>query len=121
MSEEQQPELKINMSGVFAILFMISLSIAIVYMGYRIGCPGIIVWGYIFLLGTILSLLVVASRIFALKVFIGSIREDEEKRLIEERIKKILEEKEQYGGKEEEEEGEEEQSDAESSEHDFGY
>jgi len=94
MSEEQ-PELKINVSGVIGILIILALSIVMVIVGYRIGNAAIIVWGYIFLLSTSLSMLVVFSRIYALKVFVGSIRAEEDKKMLEERIRKIMEEMEE--------------------------
>jgi len=88
--EQQEPELKISFSGIVSLIIIFTASIILIILGHIIGNYGVMIWGYVFLMATTLSLLVVASRIFAYKAYIQRIKETEEKRQLEERIKKIL-------------------------------
>jgi len=98
----EAPELKISYMGVVLLLFFFAGSIFMIIVGYRTDVVSLVMWGYVFLLAATLSLLVVVSRIFALKMFVKSISDEEEKRVLEERIKEILK-KYEHGEMEEEE------------------
>jgi len=87
---EEKPELKISLMGVILLLFFFIGSVLMIYIGYQADVIGLVMWGYVFLLGASLSLLVVVSKVFALRMFVKSISEEEERKVLEEKIKQIL-------------------------------
>jgi len=101
--EEAEPELKINMSGVFILILVCVGSVMMISYGYSVGMSALVLWGFVLLLSSILALIPIFSRIFAYRVFVEEMRSTEKRKALEERIRMLLKKR----GELPEEEGEE--------------
>jgi len=85
--EGEEPEFKFSISGILLLVFFFIFSLALVLAGYSYKMHGLTLWGYVFLMSSTLSLLLVLSRMFAYKAAVERLKRLEEQRLIEQRIK----------------------------------
>jgi len=88
--ESSEPEFTYRKSGFLIIIFLCTISLLMIFAGYYMDIAALSIWGFVFLIGCIFALLPIFSRIFALKRYVSTLREMEQRRVLEEKIKEIL-------------------------------
>lgn len=74
----------------FVVVFFI-LSLVMIYLGYALGNSGILMWGIVFLMSSILALIPISARLVAPKIIADRLRQMELEAAIKEKIKKYQE------------------------------
>jgi len=103
MSEEEvgEPEVIIETRGVAILILLFLISILMVYFGNLYQNCGLMLWGLVFLVSLILSLIPLSARIAIHMKFAEMIKEDMMREAIEEKIKKAQQENQESAEKEE--------------------
>jgi len=98
--ELRRPRVVVNIRGIYFLAFLFIISVLMIYFGNLYRVYGLLLWGLVILVSSILALIPIAARIAIPRMIAERAREEALRAAIEEKIKKALEKEEKEEVKE---------------------